>query len=140
MTLPVAADIESVCSKCGIVWHVVVAKVGDKIAKVQCKQCGGFHRYKSPHPVEKTTRSAAAKTTKKKTSSKRGKAEPPPPPEPDLSRPIQPYKMTTKFEVGDRVQHATFGLGVVEELPGPGKMQVCFSEGRKLLIHGREQP
>ena len=137
MTLPVAADIEAVCSKCGIVWHVVVAKVGDKIAKVQCKQCGGLHRYKSPQPVATQPRAASKTATRKKASSKRG-ASAPPPPEPDLSRPIQPYKMTTQFEVGDRVQHATFGLGVVEELPGPGKMQVCFGEGRKLLIHGRE--
>lgn len=44
----VGADIESICRKCGDVWHVVVAKVGDQIAKVQCKQCNGLHRHKPP--------------------------------------------------------------------------------------------
>ena len=37
--LKVGADVEALCGKCGDVWHVVVAKVGDRVAKVQCKQC-----------------------------------------------------------------------------------------------------
>ena len=40
VSLPVGKDIESICGKCGDVWHVVVAKMGEQIAKVQCKQCG----------------------------------------------------------------------------------------------------
>ena len=34
------------CGRCGQVWHVVMAKMGDKIAKVVCKRCGGHHRYR----------------------------------------------------------------------------------------------
>src|SRR5207237_3418822 len=50
MSAGVGADIEALCSKCGDVWHVLVAKdANGRIAKVQCKQCGGQHRYKSPH-------------------------------------------------------------------------------------------
>jgi hypothetical protein len=49
MSAAVGADIESLCSKCGDVWHVVVAKDGEKIVKVLCKQCGGYHRYKPVH-------------------------------------------------------------------------------------------
>src|SRR5512138_3234756 len=50
MSAAVGADVEALCSKCGDVWHVVVAKLPTgQIAKVQCKQCGGYHRYKSPH-------------------------------------------------------------------------------------------
>ena len=37
MTPAVGADIESLCSKCGDVWHVVVAKVGEEIVRVICK-------------------------------------------------------------------------------------------------------
>jgi hypothetical protein len=54
MSAAVGADIEALCSKCGDVWHVVVAKVGEAVVKVQCKQCGGYHRYKSPHAVAAT--------------------------------------------------------------------------------------
>src|SRR4026209_315429 len=56
MPAAVGADVEALCSKCGDVWHVVVAKVGEQIVKVQCKQCGGYHRYKSPHGAPKEKR------------------------------------------------------------------------------------
>ena len=48
MTPAVGADIESLCSKCGDVWHVIEAKVGDDIVRVLCKECGKQHRYKNP--------------------------------------------------------------------------------------------
>jgi len=60
MSAGVGADVEALCSKCGDVWHVVVAKVGEKIAKVQCKQCGGYHRYRSPHGATASAKLPAA--------------------------------------------------------------------------------
>src|SRR5580765_33217 len=42
----VGQDIEAMCGRCGQVWHVVMAKMGDRIAKVVCKRCGGHHRYR----------------------------------------------------------------------------------------------
>ena len=42
----VAKDIEAVCSKCGESWHVIVAVSDGKIAQVQCKSCGGYHKYR----------------------------------------------------------------------------------------------
>ena len=33
-TQAVGEDIEALCGKCGQVWHVVMAKVGTRIAKV----------------------------------------------------------------------------------------------------------
>ena len=60
VTPPVGADVESLCAKCGDVWHVVVAKVGDRIARVQCKQCGAPHRLKPPGgPVAKEPKEKA---------------------------------------------------------------------------------
>ena len=96
MTAAVGADIESICSKCGDVWHVVVAKVGEKIAKVQCKECHSFHRYKAPGgraavraaPAEAGTRPAPPTTARMR------KAPPEPPPPsvaPDLARPVRRY-------------------------------------------------
>jgi len=140
MTLPVGADIESICSKCGDVWHVVVAKVKDKVVKVLCKQCGAQHRYKPPikagTPVA-ATRPRGPGAPKRAVRGSKPAAEPEPP-EVDLSRPIQPYHMTTCFQVGDRIQHSSFGMGVVDDLPAPGKIQVFFPDGRKLLVHDRK--
>jgi len=42
----VGQDIEALCGRCGQVWHVVMAMMGDRIAKVVCKRCGGHHRYR----------------------------------------------------------------------------------------------
>jgi hypothetical protein len=40
--------------------------------------------------------------------------------------------------VADRIEHPQFGAGVVERLLGPGKMQVFFAGGSRVLVHGRE--
>jgi hypothetical protein len=143
VSAPVGADVESLCSKCGDVWHVVVAKVGDRIAKVQCKQCHGFHRYKPPPGSaaarELGPRTAAARTlgagsTTKAARASRRHAEPPPPAvAPDLSKPVRRYAPSESYTPGERIQHTTFGTGVVESSPGAGKIQVVFPEGRRIL-------
>ena len=136
MSAGVADDVEALCAKCGDVWHVVVAMDGPKIAKVQCKQCGGYHRYKSPHGA-----SAQAKLP----SNKRAPREPKAPVErfekpavtADLSRPVRPYRASEKFEVGERVEHPTFGQGVIE-LTESGKVTVFFATGRRVLAQAKE--
>ena len=42
----VGEDIEDICTRCGDTWHVVMAKVGERVAKVVCKLCGGQHNYR----------------------------------------------------------------------------------------------
>ena len=49
-TQAVGEDIEALCGKCGQVWHVVMAKVGTRIAKVVCKRCHGQHLYRTETP------------------------------------------------------------------------------------------
>ena len=77
MTPAVGADIESLCSKCGDVWHVVVAKVGEEIVRVICKECGGQHRYRNPKAP------AGAKRAETTTKS---------------PRPVRPMKIVERFE------------------------------------------
>jgi hypothetical protein len=138
-TLPVGADIESLCSKCGDVWHVVVAKVGEKIAKVQCKQCGGFHRHKPPGGPEPK---AAKVPGVRKLSPRAAKAAAAAAPQVaiDLSKPLRRYRPNERYEIGDRIEHPNFGSGVVETSPGPGKIQVHFPGGRRVLVQGRDAP
>jgi hypothetical protein len=137
MTAAVGADIEALCSKCGDVWHVVVAKDGEKIAKVQCKQCGGYHRYKSVH---------GATAQQKLPSNKRAPKEPratvserfeKPAVEADLTRPVKTYRASGKFDVSDRVDHPTFGQGVIE-MSEPGKITVFFATGRRVLAQAKD--
>jgi len=148
MSAAVGADVEALCSKCGDVWHVVVAKVGEKIARVQCKQCSGYHKYKSPHgaPAEKKLPSAIRpqRDPEEARAAKAAKA-PRAPVErfekpsvaADLSKPARPYRASEKFEVGERVDHPNFGQGVVE-LAEPGKITVFFATGRRVLVQARD--
>ncbi len=62
------------------------------------------------------------------------------PVEPDLSRPVRDYVVTERFERGDRIQHATLGLGVVQGIAGNGKINVLFGDRKSVLVHGRPAP
>lgn len=144
MTAAVGADVESLCSKCGDVWHVVVAKVGEQIVRVLCKQCGGQHRYKSPHgqPQEKRMpslsnpkppRAPGAAASSKAPVERFEKAAV----AADLSRPVRVYAASLKYDVGERVEHPTFGQGVIETAE-PGKITVFFAIGRRVLVQSKE--
>lgn len=151
MQVAVGKDVEAVCRKCGEVWHVIMAMDGAKITRVQCKQCMAYHRYRPPEGEARvdaapsarrkktTSTSTRKKSTKRSTkkSSKKKASFDEPLVEPDLTRPIRPYKMTERYLPGDRVQHPKFGEGVVEMLPGDGKMNVFFEDGRRVLAHDR---
>lgn len=137
MSAAVGADIESLCSKCGDVWHVVVAKVGEEVVKVQCKQCGGYHRHRSvggaaPVAGKKEARPRVARKTRAPVERFET-----PQVAADLSKPTRTYSANEKFAIGDRVEHPSFGQGVVESTPEPGKMTVFFATGRKVLIHDK---
>ena len=142
MTAAVGADVEALCSKCGDVWHVVVAKVGAQIVKVQCKQCGGYHRYKSPHGAPKEVRQpsmfapkaprASAATTKAPVERFEKPAV-----AADLAKPVRTYRASERFEIGERVEHPNFGQGVVE-VAEPGKITVFFASGRRVLVQSKE--
>ena len=135
MSAGVGADVEALCSKCGDVWHVVVAKVGDKIVKVHCKQCGGDHRYKSPHnaPAEKKLPAAIRPPREPKAPVERFEK---PAVTADLSRPTKPYRASELYEVGERIDHPSFGQGVVE-IAEPGKITVFFASGRRVLVQAK---
>ena len=139
MAAGVGADVEALCSKCGDVWHVVVAKIGDKIAKVQCKQCHGYHRYKSVHGATAEAKLPSNKRAPKEPRATRDPVErfEKPAVAADLSRPARPYRASERFDVGDRVDHPSFGQGIVE-LCEPGKITVFFATGRRVLACAKE--
>nr|MDJ0790201.1 hypothetical protein [Myxococcota bacterium] len=57
--------------------------------------------------------------------------------EADLSRPIRPYSINEQFVAGDRIEHPTLGLGVVQGAAGPNKIRVHFDDKKSLLVHDR---
>ena len=130
----VGQDIEALCGKCGQVWHVVMAKMGDRIAKVVCKRCGGHHRYRTDgDDVNETARPARARTI---TASRPRAATPAPvlaAPAFDPSKPARPYAVAAQYTPGERISHPQFGVGVVAGSPGSGKIDVVFPSGARVL-------
>ena len=125
------------CGRCGQVWHVVMAKMGDKIAKVVCKRCGGHHRYRdenadtsggdaSSRPRRPTFGSA------RRSRSAREPALPAAPPF-DPAKPPRAYAVRESYVAGERLAHPTFGVGVVAGSPGAGKVEVVFGSEMRVL-------
>jgi hypothetical protein len=146
MSSSVGADIEAMCSKCGDVWHVVVAKVGADIVKVQCKQCHGYHRYRRPGAPAASSKgrapsSPARRTTTRAASRARTATAAPAPasfqPEPGTTS--RPYHMRETYRPGEQIAHPRFGVGLVEQTTEPGKIAVLFSDGRKLLAQAKPE-
>ena len=47
------------------------------------------------------------------------------------------YRASESFDVGERVEHPSFGQGVVE-VSEPGKVTVFFATGRRVLVQAKE--
>ncbi len=91
-----------------------------------------------PRFVEAWEPGAGRIKPKPKPRARKTKTEPSDEPvEADLSRPIRDYATTEHFVAGDRIQHPTLGLGIVQGLAGPGKIRVHFDERRSVLVHDR---
>jgi hypothetical protein len=132
----VGEDIEDICTRCGDTWHVVMAKIGDRVAKVVCKLCGSQHNYRGDKNAPATTSGGAAGSTwgRSRRRRPRGPVTPPPPEVSfDPSKPPRGYSAKDSYQPGERVIHPTFGVGVVAAMPGPGKVDVQFPGGARTL-------
>lgn len=137
MSVATGADIEALCAKCGDVWHVVVAKVGEEIVRVLCKECGAQHRYKHPNKVATPKRSSSSTAAPRAPRTQKVVARfDAPAVAADLSKAVRTYKANERFLVGERVEHPTFGTGVVESLE-LARMTVFFASGRKVLVQAK---
>jgi len=139
-TPAVGEDIEALCGRCGQVWHVVMAKVGERIAKVVCKRCGGHHLYRS----EKADAEAPAAPGERRSTTRRFARRTPEPAAPvippfDPSKPPRPYSPKDIYAPGERVKHPSFGEGVVASTPGPGKVEVAFGNGLRVLACAKSE-
>lgn len=133
MGVSAGAEIESVCSRCGPVWHVVLAMVGSRIAQVECRECGARHRYRPVHGVQPPPASRHAGVRRARPASR---AADRPAVEVNAALPPRPYAASERYQVGEPLHHPTFGEGVVEAVAA-GKMTVFFPGGRRVLVQAR---
>lgn len=128
----VGQDIEDHCGRCGDTWHVVMAKLGDRVVKVVCKRCGGQHNYRNESASGAGPRGKSAP----RRSTRRASAGPPeltPPPVTDPNKPPRVYSARDSYLAGERIAHPSFGTGVVRGSPGAGKVDVVFPSGLRVL-------
>lgn len=141
-TLQAGSSVESQCKKCKTVTdHHVVAMNGEKIVKVQCKVCSARHAYLSPATEKAPKEPKVPKEPKalKEPKAPRAKKSVVAPHKAasteqweklvndGLSR--VSYAMTASFQVGDIMEHPTFGRGYVQKCYKPCTVEVLFEDG-----------
>lgn len=144
--LSAGSDIEARCTRCREVTnHTVVAMVEDRVVRVQCHICDGVHNYHPPaaKPAAKQApvRSTAPREPREPRQT-RSRAEAAAAEEWEAGVRLAatagtvPYSMAGRYRHEDLVQHPVFGVGIVKAILPPGKMEVLFQGGRKLLRCG----
>ena len=141
--LSAGGTIETLCTRCkGVLNHTIVAMVGEKIVRVECSTCHGLHAY---HPVKTPKGPAAAKTARTKAAAPRKtKADPEAAARAEWAElqpgldPAQaiPYDMNRPYRLKDLLSHPNFGLGIVQLVIAPNKIDVLFQDGKKRLRCG----
>lgn len=138
--LSAADTIEARCTRCrAVLNHTIVAMVGERVVRVECNTCHGVHNYHAE--AEPKTPAARASVRKAESAPRKAKKEPGAADreEWEALRPTMaqeravPYDMNGAFRVRDLVEHPLFGLGVVQRVIKPNKMEVLFQVGKKLL-------
>lgn len=138
--------IETNCTKCkALTNHTIVAMVGELIVKVECNVCHSSHKYHPPKEAKAAKSPAAPRVTRTATGAPRREKKDPAAEAAAQWEALQssfdpekaiPYNMNTAYRVKNLVSHPTFGLGVVQQVLAPNKIEVLFQEGRKLLRCG----
>ena len=127
-TLSAGDPIEARCTKCRMNnTHTVVTLEDEAPAKVACSRCGRQHKYRPP-TVPKT---AAPKRTVD--PHKAARQEWAALREGMASETATDYSMTATYKVKALMNHPAFGLGLVQRVVGPQKVEVLFEDGKKTM-------
>jgi hypothetical protein len=129
------------CTSCKMdLNHVIVALKGDRLAKVQCLTCKKEHAYKAPKGMAEPKKPKKPKASKAAEAEEAGshsiEAEWQKLMSTHRDAPSKPYGLKEQFGLGDKINHPTFGEGIVGKLIYPNKLEVIFQMDVKVLIHG----
>jgi len=150
-TLKPGSEVDSWCTKCRMdLLHRIIAMEGPKIARVECRTCGGHHNYRRPKsgpapaarndraPVKTSTtrssppsmspRKAAAHEAERQRESTWEKAV--------LGKPVtsfRAYRASQTFNSGDLIRHGKFGDGYIVRIIDRQKVEVMFKDGPRTL-------
>lgn len=137
MAPQIGQDIISYCTHCKMdLTHSVVSMIGDKVKKVLCHTCKKEHAFRLPaelRALSRKERTARSATLAKARRAANEWAD-------DMVRTkghsTKLYTLDGLYEAGQKLDHRTFGLGMVKNIISPNKMEVLFEDGMKMLIRG----
>jgi hypothetical protein len=131
----VGSDVEAYCPKCKAdTTHVVISKYEDEIRRVQCNPCGDVHSFRKPRgeteedipePVAARKRALLKKLTWEEFFAKHGEKN------------AKPYEFRDTYRENGIVVHPKFGKGFVSEVVSESKVEITFSDARRILVHNR---
>jgi hypothetical protein len=122
----IGGNVDSWCGKCKMMLaHTIEAMVGEKPARVSCNTCKSQHTYKAQPPGQ-GAKSPKRAANRYQSLLKAGE-----------SAVAKNYSPSSKYELGDVLEHPTFGRGVATAVKEGAKIEVLFETGSKTLVHGR---
>jgi hypothetical protein len=139
MTLPaVAKSFYTFCKKCDVDrYHVVLTHKTSTSAKIQCEVCKSIKTYNLPKAgsVAKAKKAVAgAKTTRARKSTHADDFQ-----ALTTNRSAEkgiPFSIKTKYELNQKIDHSTFGMGYVKSVQ-PDRIEVVFESEVKTLMHNK---
>jgi hypothetical protein len=128
-------EIDSYCTRCKLtLGHIIIAVVGEKIVKMQCRTCNSIHGHRSGVAAKRSSGGGRTAAAGKK-------------PDPvqtlfalwerciagaESGREV-PYAMDKSYKEEDIVSHPLFGKGVVQKTHYR-KCRMLFRDGEKTLV------
>jgi hypothetical protein len=123
----VGTYVDAACGKCkSVTSHIVLAKLGDKPTRVECRTCHAMHAYRLPG-VKKA--SAASRALPKATPAETWAAR-----MRQAKGEAVPYLPGGHYAVGSRLSHPSFGEGVVARQTSATVCEVIFAERTVKLL------
>lgn len=141
-TYKMADELIYQCTKCKLnLNHRIILLDAGQPKRVLCLTCKTDRMYR-PAKKSSSTRSTTVKRTSSTKSSKASKnnleAKWLAQLESDTDVDAKKYHMDSSYEVGDRIKHPTFGLGLVVQGVSDDNVRIFFkNEGVKILKCGR---
>ena len=128
-------NIDCWCGKCKLILaHTIEAMVGSKPVRVHCNTCQSQHSYRATAPGVRATKqgeAGATRTAKPRANRYQALLSA------KAAQVAKAYSPSDRYEVGDVLEHSTFGRGVAMVIKDGMKVEVLFESGSKTLVHGR---
>lgn len=151
-TLTVGGETFAWCTKCKLVLHHrIVAMMGAKPVRVECKTCKSTHNFRADAPGTKAIKEANAGKTPRRTTASATRAAAAARGEASKHARLdawektvagQPkdlfvnYKVTETFADGQLLRHSKFGDGYVVRVVDATKIEVSFRDENRTLAQG----